>query len=128
MGQVLTPGNIVVAVIVVVALAVGIKKALGGLAGRESCCGEHEGARRSRHVEVADRDEADYPYAVDLVIGGMSCEGCTENVENALNALPGTWATVDLSEGVARVRTKRPADEATLDAAVKAAGYYVRRL
>ena len=45
MQDLLTPGNIVVAVIVVVALIVGGRKVVGGLAGTQSCCGEHEGAR-----------------------------------------------------------------------------------
>ena len=128
MQDLLTPGNIVVAVIVVVALIVGGRKVVGGLAGTQSCCGEHEGARRSRHVEVADTDEANYPYATELLVGGMSCEGCVANVENALNALPGVWASVDLAAGTARVRSKEPVDAAALEAAVKGAGYYVQKL
>ena len=83
------------------------------------------GHAKTRAVKVADTDESHYPYATDLAIGGMSCDGCAKNVANALNALDGTWARVDLGTRTAHVLTKRPADPAALEAAVRNAGYFV---
>lgn len=59
---------------------------------------------------------------------GMSCDGCAQNVANALNALDGVWATVTYADHTARVRSKRPIDRGVLEAAVRDAGYYVMTL
>ncbi|MBE5807156.1 MAG: heavy-metal-associated domain-containing protein [Clostridiales bacterium] len=89
------------------------------------CCGEHEAPVAKSAVK--DRDRAHYPYETELQIGGMTCDNCARRVENALNALPDTWARVDLGERQARVRTKQPPDMAALNAAVRSAGYVVMR-
>lgn len=128
MGDIFTPGNIVVFVIVTVGLVVGARRAVSGLTTGRSCCTDGSGRRRVRMARVADTDEAHYPYRIDLPIGGMSCQGCADNVEGALNGLPGTWATVDLATRTAHVRAKQPIDEAACEAAVRDAGYYVARL
>lgn len=126
----LTPGNIIVALVVVVALIVGGRRAIEGLTKGRSCCTDgSDGARPApRAVKVADRDPARYAYETELLIGGMSCEHCAQTVERALNALPGTWAKVDLAAHTARVRTKEPLDRDACEAVVKAAGYYVMKL
>ena len=58
----------------------------------------------------------------------MSCDGCAQNVANALNALDGVWATVTYADHTARVRAKQPIDCGVLEAAVRDAGYYVMKL
>lgn len=120
--------NIIVALIVLVALFFGGRRIVRGLAGTQSCCGEMEGRKKVKKVVVSDTNEANYPYQEDLPIGGMSCEGCAENVTNALNGVEGTWATVSLKDKMAHVRSKKPIDDAVYAAAVKAAGYYVPQL
>lgn len=106
-------------VVVVAAAVVARRRATRGSA----CCGEREAAPvRSR---VADRSRSHYPYETTLSIGGMTCENCAIRVENALNALPGTWASVSISDHRATVRTKEAPDERTLRAAVSQAGYVV---
>lgn len=75
-----------------------------------------------------DTDASHYPYSDELLIGGMSCDGCAQNVANALNALDGVWATVTYTDHTARVRSKQPIDRGALVAAVKDAGYYVMTL
>ena len=85
------------------------------------CCGEKQGP--VKRVSVRDRNRAHYPYELTLPIGGMTCEQCARRVENALNALPDTWATVRLDTATARIRTKQPPDEAALRVAVSSAGY-----
>lgn len=126
----LTPGNVIVALIVVVALVVGGRRAVQGLTKGRSCCTDGaDTPRPAPHaVEQVDRDPAHYAYETELLIGGMNCEHCAQTVERALNALPGTWAEVDLGAHTARVRTKKPLDHAACEAAVKTAGYYVMKL
>ena len=81
------------------------------------------GGRSFPAVEVADKDESHYPYAVELGIGGMSCEHCVAAVTAALDSLPGAWAEVTLAGGQARLRAKRPLDEAAVRSVVEQAGY-----
>ena len=82
-------------------------------------------ALRRRRSPIVTR--CTIPMCSNLVVGGMSCAGCVANVENALNAQPGTWATAQLS-GDVRVRGKEPLDADACEAAIKAAGYYVKKL
>ena len=46
-----------------------------------------------------------------------------ETLENALNVLPGTWATVDLAARNVTVLTKDEADEDAIRQAIRDAGY-----
>lgn len=87
------------------------------------CCGEHEASLG--RIRVRDRNRAHYPYEITLNIGGMTCENCARRVENALNALDGVWASVDLSGHTARVRAKTEPDRQALSEAVRRAGYVV---
>lgn len=87
------------------------------------CCGEHE--QTVARTGARDADRRHYAYETQLEIGGMTCDNCARKAENALNALEGTWATVSISDHVARVRTKVPADGRALREAVRQAGYVV---
>lgn len=93
--------------------------------GTSDCCGS--GGAKAKRVRVADTDEAHYPYVEDVQVGGMTCPACASAVENALNALGGTWARVDADAGSAHVLSKRPLDADEIRGAVADAGYYVVR-
>ncbi|WP_457944225.1 heavy metal translocating P-type ATPase [Caproiciproducens sp. LBM24188] len=58
-----------------------------------------------------------------ITIQGMSCEHCQKRVEDALNAITGVEAKVDLKKGTATVSMKDPVDDETLKKAVSDAGY-----
>ena len=88
------------------------------------CCGG--GGSKAVHADrVTDRDPAHYPFVYVLTLDGMVCANCANTVANALNALPGVWATVDLGEKKATVRMKKQLDPDTLCEAVRAAGPYI---
>ena len=89
--------------------------------GGGGCCGTHE--RMEAKIRVRDRNPAHYPYRATLAVGGMTCANCARRVENALNALDGVWARVDLGTGRARLRLKDAPDERRLREAVLRAGY-----
>lgn len=61
--------------------------------------------------------------AKKVTIEGMMCQNCVKHVSNALNALPGVTAEVDLDSKTATV-TGDVTDEA-IKAAVTEAGYEV---
>lgn len=127
MEGIFAPSNIVVFIIVAVGLFFGIRRIVRGITSGQSCCSDGEGGHKVKKIKVTDMDAANYPYSVDLPIGGMSCQGCADNVANALNGVAGTWAKVDLASRTAHVLSKKPIDGAAYEAAVKAAGYYVMK-
>lgn len=60
-----------------------------------------------------------------MKIEGMMCSHCSGRVEQALNALEGVTAKVDLEKKSAYLTLSAPVSEETLKAAVTDAGYTV---
>lgn len=60
-----------------------------------------------------------------LSIEGMSCMHCQKHVQDALNAIDGVQAEVDLKNAVAEVRLTNEVSDETLKQAVADAGYTV---
>lgn len=127
MSGLLNPANIIVLAVIAVGMFFGLRRIVASTHGK-SCCSDGTSNKKTKKTVVADTDESHYPYCDELLIGGMSCDGCAQNVENAINALDGVWATVTYANHTARVRSKRPIDRGVLEAAVRDAGYYVMTL
>ena len=68
------------------------------------------------------------PRTLVLKVEGMMCAHCQGRVENALNALEGVSAQVDLDQGTATVTLTQPVDRETLVKAVTDAGYTVTQV
>ncbi len=116
--------TVVVIVIVALGLFFGFRRIAASTKGK-SCCSDGGSVHKVKKVVVEDTDPAHYPFEENLLIGGMSCEGCAENVTNALNGVGNTLAQVDLSSRIATVRCKHPIERGVLEQAVKDAGYFV---
>ena len=127
MGDLLNPANIIVLAVIAIGMFFGLRRIAASTRGK-SCCSDGASGRKAKKVVVSDADESHYPYSDELLIGGMSCDGCAQNVENALNAQDGVWATVTFADHTARVRSKNPIDREALETAVRGAGYYVMKL
>ena len=85
---------VIVAVIVVLAFFAG-RRMFAVYFGNKGCCGGGSTkpyAKKFANATVEDTDESHYPYALELMIGGMTCCNCTRAVENAINSLPDVWA------------------------------------
>lgn len=120
-----TISTAVICVILAVICIFSVKKYRKKLT--SGCCGAGgEGTVKKRRV--SDRNKAHYPYTKILKIDGMSCGNCANWVENALNALDGVWASVDLGSQEALVRMKQPMDPELLKNAVRKQGYTVIRI
>lgn len=119
---------ITVGIVVILVCLTGwaVKKIMQKSQNGGGCCGTHEGA--VKRISALDRKKGNYPYRVELSIGGMTCDNCAARVENALNALPDTWAKVDIGENKAEVLLKSKPDETTLREAVRKAGYVVMNI
>ena len=127
MGDLLNPANIIVLAVIAIGMFFGLRRIAASTRGK-SCCSDGASGRKAKKVVVLDTDESHYLYSEELLIGGMSCDGCAQNVENALNAQNGVWATVTFADHTARVRSKNPIDREALETAVRGAGYYVMKL
>ena len=127
MEDLLNPANAIVLAVIAVGMFFGLRRIVASTHGK-SCCSDGASGKKAKKVVVTDTDPSHYPYSDELLIGGMSCDGCAQNVENALNALDDVWATVTYVDHTARVRSKRPVDRDTLETAVRGAGYYVMKL
>ena len=72
---------------------------------------------------IKQQEETVMEQTKTLKIEGMMCQHCVAHVTQALNALPGVRAEVDLAAGIATVSGS--ADDAALKQAVADAGYTV---
>ena len=124
MSDLLNPANLIVLAVIAVGMFFGLRRIAASTHGK-SCCSDGACGKKAKKVVVTDTDASHYPYSDELLIGGMNCDGCAQNVANALNALDGAWATVTYADHTARVRSKQPVDRGVLETAVKGAGYYV---
>ena len=96
---------------------------------KDDCCGggAKDSSKKFKATKVCDTNEANYDSALDLKIGGMTCGKCVERVQNAINSVdPGNvWARVDLDTKTAHILSKGALDQASVEEAVGAAGYFV---
>lgn len=90
------------------------------------CCGG--GSEKVKSKGVKDKNKSHYPYTKTLTVDGMVCTNCSHHVENALNAIEGVWAVVDLNSKKATVRMKSVVADADLRKAVSEAGYTVLKI
>jgi copper chaperone len=61
-----------------------------------------------------------------ITVYRMSCEGCEQNVEDALQDLEGvTQANADHNVGTVEIRTEHDISDTDIHAAVESAGYTI---
>lgn len=120
--------TVVLLIVVLVLFAFALRRARDVFGGKAGCHGGgSNSSKASKPVVVADTDESHYPYRLELVVGSMTCDRCKAAVENSVNSIPGMWARVDLGERRIMVLGKSPIEQAAVEDAVEAAGYYVVR-
>ena len=120
--------TLIIIVVIAILMVFAVRHAYRVFSLKDDCCGGGPKAPKAKKVAVVtveDTDEANYPYSLDVKVKGMTCEKCVERVQNALNAQPGTWATVDLASGAAHILAKSPIDRDAIERAIEDAGYYV---
>lgn len=113
--------NIIIVLILAALVGYGIYSYVHHLTRGGGCCGERDAA--AKKVKVEDHNKAHYPHTLVMGVDGMTCQNCQRHVENALNVMPGTWATVDLAAQNVTILTKDEADEDAIRQAIRDAGY-----
>ena len=114
-------GTIIIVIVLVAIAALAIVSYVKKLS--SGCCGA--GGDKVQKNTVSDTDETHYPFRAEIKISDMSCKNCKLHVENALNALDGVWAEVDLKNGTASVKLKNKTPEIELRRVIFNAGYTV---
>ena len=113
--------NIIIVLILAAAVGYGIYSFIHHLRHGGGCCGEHDAP--AKKVRAADTNKSHYPHRLVMGVDGMTCQNCQRRVENALNAMPGTWAAADLAAQQVSILTKETPDEAAIRQAIRDAGY-----
>ncbi len=114
-------GTAVVLGILLVCCFIGVRSSVKRVA--HGCCGSGQDAVKK--IKPADTELSHYPYTCCIKVEGMTCGECKKRVENALNALEGVYALVNLKKKTAVVHGKQELDEDVLRRVVCAAGYDV---
>ena len=117
-------GNYIIIGIVIVIVYFAVRSVIKR--GKNGCCGG--GSCSVHEVKAEDQDRSHYPFKAVVTVEDMHCENCKKKVENALNAISGVWATVDLSSHTAEVRMKEEHSEEELREHINKAGYGVSKV
>lgn len=112
--------------LVVLLMILAAKRAAKHFRGEGACCGGGSGASKAAIKEK----KLDGPILGEktIVIEGMHCEHCVQNVTEAINKIQGVSAKVFLKEKKAVVSYKNEVKDETLKQAVEGAGYKVRSI
>ena len=113
--------NVIIVLLLAAAVGYGIYSFIHHLRHGGGCCGEHDAP--AKKVRAADTNKSHYPHRLVMGVDGMTCQNCQRRVENALNAMPGTWAAADLAAQQVSILTKESPDEAAIRQAIRDAGY-----
>ncbi len=114
-------GTAVICLILTVIVALAVNSVKKRIQYGSSCCGTHDPLPKK--IRVADRNASHYTHCYRLTVDGMHCSNCVRHVENALNALDGVWATVNLADKSVLLRAKIPLSERDLSQTIAGAGY-----
>ena len=68
--------TVIICIIIAIAVVFAARRAVRTFSGDGSCCGGKR-TKKVKRTHVEDTDEANYPYATDVSIGGMTCERCS---------------------------------------------------
>ena len=79
MSDLFNPANLIVLAVIAVGLFFGLRRIAASTRGKSCCCDGASG-KKAKKVVVADTDPSHYPYSEELLIGGMSCDGCAQNL------------------------------------------------
>ena len=114
--------NLIIILIVIVLVAVGARSMVRHFQHKSSCCGggSTSGNRKKKLNKVVAKKI--------FVVEGMNCQHCKSRVEEAVNAIYGVSAVVNLKRGVAEVSYAEAVEDAEIKAKIEKAGYTVTEI
>lgn len=105
---------------VFIVILFAIKGSIKHFKGEGPCCGGGSCSKSSFK-------KLDGPVLGERIvrISGMYCQGCADNVEKAVNSIPGAVCRVDIKNATASISYDRTIEETEIYKAVSNAGYKV---
>lgn len=112
--------DIIIIGIIVVFLMIGLKETKKHMKGQGGCCGGG-----SAPVKVEEKRLQHVIGTKTVIVDGMTCEHCKGWVENAINAMDGASAKVNLKTREVIVSMEHEISDDEIRAVIKKAGYRV---
>lgn len=117
-------GTAVIVIILVVIIIFAIRSGFGHFKGEGGCCGGGADEVKAVEKKLSGKKIGEVILSVD----GMRCDNCKNRVANALNAMDGVVANIDLKKKTATVSLERQVSDGKLRAAVENLGYQVTNI
>lgn len=112
-------GNVIVAGILLLIVAVAVRSAVAHYRGQGGCCGGGSTIRETKKLTEPKLGEK-------LVqIDGMHCENCRNRIEHSMNKLDGVVCKVSLRKQQAAISYSEPIENETLCSVIEKLGYQV---
>lgn len=112
--------NIIIITIIVLAIFFAVRTSIRHFMGQGSCCGGNSGGSCALEKKL----DGTVIFKKNIKIQGMICEKCEARVQNALNAINGASAKVNLKKAEAKLDAIREVSEEEIRSAVQNAGNF----
>jgi len=109
--------NVIIIIILIVAIALGVKETVKHFKGEGACCGG--GASKAKHKKLKNKVIHVYTFKVE----GMHCQNCANAVIRAINDIEGASAKVSLKRKTAKVSCDQDIDVVEIQEAICKRGY-----
>lgn len=110
--------NYIIIAILIIILFFAIRSSIKHFRGEGSCCGGGTYKARKKKLNTVVGKKT-------FTVEGMSCQHCVNRVMEAVNALEGASAVVNLKKGTVTVSMDHMIDDALIKDAIEKAGYTV---
>ena len=114
-------GNIIVGLILGLILFFALRGSIRHFRGEGGCCGGSVPKVKQKKLKLMGKEIA----RKRILIEGMHCVNCKNQIENSLNQIEGIVAEVDLKRNIAVVSMERSVEEEKLKLAVEIVGFKV---
>lgn len=116
--------NVIIVLLILAAIVFAVRSSILHFKGQGACCGGGSGET----IAVEKTLEGNVVCEKTAAVEGMVCKNCAAHVQNALNALEGVSAKVNLKKAEVQIRAVRDVSDEEIRKAVSDAGYGVGKI
>ena len=110
--------NFLIAAVLIVVLFFAVRSAVGHFRGEGSCCGGGSYKAKSKRLTAVIAKKT-------FRVEGMHGQNCQNRVMEAIQAIPGLSARVELKKGLVTISYAKPVADQVIREAIEKAGYQV---
>lgn len=115
--------NVIIVLLILAAIVFAVRSSILHFKGQGACCGGG-----SETIAPEKTLEGKVVCEKTAAVEGMVCKNCAAHVQNALNALDGVSAKVNLKKAEVQIRAVRDVSDEEIRKAVSEAGYGVGKI